>query len=123
MMAHNIGLRQLLMFATYGKDGVCYARDQMRPVVSKLVQRAQASGDLRPDFDASDLKLIAYMLASAAEYAATTKPDVWRRYLTMLIDGLRPARDTVTELPVPPLTSDDLAAAMGAHGQRLAPRR
>jgi AcrR family transcriptional regulator len=123
MMARNIGLRQLLMFATYGRDGVCYARDQMRPVVSKLVQRAQASGDLRPDFDAGDVKLIAYMLASAAEYAATTKPDVWRRYLAMLIDGLRPARDTVTELPVPPLTSDDLAAAMGAHGQRLAPRR
>jgi AcrR family transcriptional regulator len=122
IMAANTGLRQLLMFATYGKDRICYARDQMRPVVGKLVERAQASGDLRPDFDASDVKLIAYMLASAADYA-TTKPEVWRRYLAMLIDGLRPARDTVTELPVPPLTSDDLVAAMGAHGRRLAPRR
>ena len=112
-----------MMFATYGKDRICYARDQMRPVVSKLVERAQASGDLRPDFDASDMKLIAYMLASAAEYAATTRPEVWRRYLTMLIDGLRPARETVTELPVPPLTSDDLVIAMGAHGRRLAHRR
>ena len=73
MMAANIGLRQLLMFATYGKDRICYARDQMRPVVSRLVERAQASGDLRPDFDASDVKLIAYMLASAAEYAATSR--------------------------------------------------
>ena len=121
MMAANIGLRQLLMFATYGKDRVCYARDQMRPVVSKLVERAQASGDLRPDFDATDMKLIAYMLASAAEYAATTRPEVWRRYLTMLIDGLRPARETVTELPVPPLTADDLVVAMGEHGRRLGP--
>ena len=123
MMAANTGLKQLLMFATYGKDRVCYARDQMRPVVSKLVERAQASGDLRPDFDASDVKLIAYMLASAADYAATTKPEVWRRYLTMLVDGLRPARDAVTELPVPPLSSDDLVAAMGEHGRRIAPRR
>jgi AcrR family transcriptional regulator len=123
MMAANTGLRQLLMFATYGKDRVCYARDQMRPVVSKLVERAQASGDLRADFDASDVKLIAYMLASAADYAASTKPEVWRRYLAMLIDGLRPARDTVTELPVPPLTADDLVAAMGAHGRRITPRR
>ena len=72
---------------------------------------------------ASDVKLIAYMLASAADYAATTKPEVWRRYLAMLIDGLRPARDTVTELPVPPLSSDDLVAAMGEHGRRIAPRR
>ena len=123
MMAANIGLRQLMMFATYGKDGVCYARDRMRPVVGKLVERAQASGDLRPDFDATDMKLIAYMLASAAEYAATTRPEVWRRYLTMLIDGLRPARETVTELPVPPLTPDDLVVAMGAHSRRLAHRR
>jgi hypothetical protein len=69
------------------------------------------------------MKLITYMLASAAEYAATTRPDVWRRYLAMLIDGLRPARETVTELPVPPLTVDDLETAMGAHGQRLAHRR
>ena len=123
MMAANIGLRQLMMFATYGKDRICYARDQMRPVVSRVVERAQASGDLRPDFDASDVKLITYMLASAAEYAATTAPEVWRRYLAMLIDGLRPARETVTELPVPPLTPDDLEAAMGEHGRRLAPRR
>ena len=41
----------------------------------------------------------------------------------MLIDGLRPARETVTELPVPPLTADDLVAAMGAHGRGCAPRR
>jgi AcrR family transcriptional regulator len=123
MMAASIGLRQLMMFATYGKDRVCYARDQMRPVVGKLVERAQASGDLRPDFDASDMKLIAYMLASAAEYAATTQPDIWRRYLAMIVDGLRPARETVTELPVPPLTTDDLVAAMGAHGRRLGYRR
>ena len=123
MMAANTGLRQLMMFSTYGKDRICYARDQMRPVVSRLVERAQASGDLRPDFDATDVKLIAYMLGSAAEYAATAQPEIWRRYLAMLIDGLRPARDTVTELPVPPLTADDLESAMVARGRRLAPRR
>jgi AcrR family transcriptional regulator len=123
MMAANIGLRQLMMFATYGKDRICYARDQMRPVVGRLVERAQASGDLRPDFDATDVKLIAYMLGAAAEYAATTRPEIWRRYLAMLIDGLRPARSAVTELPVPPLTSDDLESAMGEHGRRAALRR
>ena len=123
MLSASIGLRQLLMFATYGKDRICYARDQMRPVVGRLVERAQASGDLRPDFDATDMKLIAYMLSSVAEYAATTQPDIWRRYLAMIIDGLRPAREGVTELPVPPLSADDLVAAMGSHGQRLGYRR
>jgi AcrR family transcriptional regulator len=123
LMAGNTGLRQLLMFATYSKDRVCYARDQMRPVVSKLVTRAQASGDLRPDFDATDVKMICFMLASVAEYASASRPDVWRRYLALLIDGLRPARDSTSELPVPAPTADDLETAMRAHGQRLAPRR
>jgi AcrR family transcriptional regulator len=123
LMAGNMGLRQLLMFSTYGKERICYARDQMRPVINKLVERAQASGDVRPDFAGTDLKMIVFMLSSVAEYASASRPDLWRRYLTLLIDGLRPARDTVSELPAPAPTAEDLEAAMCSHGQRLAPRR
>ncbi len=107
-MAGDQGLRQLMMFGTYDRDQVCYARDRMRPVITRLVERAQASGDLRADFQATDVKMIAFMLASIAEYAAAATPEVWRRYLAMLVDGLRPARDGVTELPVPAPTAADL---------------
>jgi AcrR family transcriptional regulator len=123
LMASNMGLRQLLMFSTYGKERISYARNQMAPVVTKLVERAQASGDLRPDFAGTDVKMIVFMLSSVAEYASATRPDVWRRYLALLIDGLRPARDTATELPAAAPTVEDLEAAMCTHGQRLAPRR
>lgn len=122
-MAGDLGLRQLMMFSTYDRDQVCYARDRMRPVVTRLVERAQASGDLRADFQPTDVKMIAYMLSSVAEYAAPVAPEVWRRYLTMLIDGLRPARDGVTELTAPALSAADLGELMTATGQRLAPRR
>jgi AcrR family transcriptional regulator len=122
-MAGDLGLRQLMMFATYDRDQVCYARDRMRPVVTRLVERAQASGDLRQDFQATDVKMIAFMLASIAEYTASVSPEVWRRYLAMLIDGLRPARAGVSELPAPAPTPLELADLMSAHAQRLAPRR
>jgi AcrR family transcriptional regulator len=122
-LAGDLGLRQLMMFATYDRDQVCYARDRMRPVITRLVQRAQASGDLRRDFAATDVKMIAFMLASVAEYAASAAPAVWRRYLAMLIDGLRPARDGVSDLPVPAPTVDELAKLMTAQGQRAAHRR
>jgi len=98
-MTDDTGLRQLMMFGTYDRDKVCYARDRMRPVITKLVERAQASGDLRGDFEATDVKMIAFMLGSLAEYAAAVAPDVWRRYLAMLIDGLRPSRGEVSRLP------------------------
>ena len=111
-MAGDTGLRQLMMFGTYDRDQVCYARDRMRPVLTRLVQRAQASGDLRGDFEATDLKMIAFMLASLAEYTAAVTPDVWRRYLAMLIDGLRPSRREVSPLPVPAPSVSELADLM-----------
>ena len=122
-MAGDLGLRQLMMFATYGKDKVAYAREQMRPAVSKLVERAQAAGALRPDFDATDVPLIAIMLSAAAEYASPVQPDVWRRYLTLLIDSLPPSREGTSELPVPALAPGEIEDCMRAHGQRTSPRR
>jgi AcrR family transcriptional regulator len=114
-MAGDTGLRQLMMFATYDRDQVCYARDRMRPVITRLVQRAQASGDLRGDFEAPDVKMIAFMLASLAEYTAAVTPDVWRRYFAMLIDGLRPSRGEVSTLPAPAPTVRELGDLMHAQ--------
>lgn len=122
-MAGDLGLRQLMMFATYGRDKVAYAREQMRPVVSKLVERAQAEGALRGDFSATDVPLIAYMLASVAEYASPMRPGVWRRYLALIVDGMVPSRDGAPELPVPALTPGEIEESMRAHGQRSSARR
>jgi AcrR family transcriptional regulator len=122
-MAGDNGLRQLMMFGTYDRDQVCYARDRMRPVLTKLIERAQASGDVRRDFTATDVKMITFMLASVAEYATPVAPGVWRRYLTLLVDGLRPARDGVSPLPVPAPTADQLGELLRSHGRRLASRR
>lgn len=121
-LADNLGLRQLMMFGTYDRDQVCYTRDRMYPVLTRLVERAQASGDLRQDFRATDVKIIAFMLASVAEYASPVTPGLWRRYLTMIVDGLRPARDGASELPVPALTPLELADLMRAQSQRPAQR-
>ncbi|HEY0938243.1 MAG TPA: TetR/AcrR family transcriptional regulator [Trebonia sp.] len=121
-MSGDIGLRQLMMFGTYDRDQVCYARDRMAPVITRLVERAQASGDLRGDFRSADVKMIAFMLASIAEYAATVSPEIWRRYLALVIDGLRPSRDGVSALPVSAPTTVELGALLHAHGQRPVPR-
>ncbi len=121
-MAADLGLRQMVTFATYGREQVCYARERMLPVISRLVERAQASGDLRGDLEPTDVKLIMIMLASVAEYAAAVRPDIWRRYLVLLLDGLRPARDAVSRLPVGAPDAADLEGVMRAHGHRSASR-
>ncbi len=122
-LASDLGLRQLMMFATYGRDRVAYAREQMRPVVTKLVERAQEAGTLRPDLSATDVPMIAFMLASAAEYAGQVQPDIWRRYLALIIDALRPSRNGVSELPVPALTPQEMEQSIRAHSHRTSARR
>jgi AcrR family transcriptional regulator len=118
-LSEDLALRQLVMFGTYDKDQVCYVRDRMHPVITRLVERAQASGDLREDFAATDVKMIAFMLASIAEYAASVAPGIWRRYLAMLLDGLRPARPGTSSLPVAAPSALDLGLLLQAHGRRL----
>jgi hypothetical protein len=110
------------MFATYGRDQVAYAQEWMRPVVGKLIERAQATGKLRADFSPTDVPMIAFMLASGAEYACPAQRALWERYLTLIIDGLRPARDDVSPFPVPALSPQEMEQAMRAHAQR-SPRR
>jgi AcrR family transcriptional regulator len=111
-LARDRGLRQLFMFATYGRDHVDLARSRMQPVVTKVIERAQRDGKLRADLGPTDLPLIQFMLGSVAEYAGTARPELWRRYLALLIDGLRPSREGTSPLPEGPPSPEEVAASM-----------
>lgn len=115
MLSTDKGLRQILMFAPYGHKRVGYARSRMRPAVGKLVERAQAAGQVRPDLGATDIPVLEFMLSATAEYARDVRPDLWRRYLALILDALRPSRTGFTELPVPELSVDELAVAMRSN--------
>jgi AcrR family transcriptional regulator len=117
-MAGDTGLRQMLLFATYGRDRVAYARERMRPVVGRLIARAQAAGTVRDDLRTTDVPMLACMLATVAEYAGPVQPDVWRRYLALFIDGLRPSRDHASALPLPALTPQEMEQVLRAHAAR-----
>jgi AcrR family transcriptional regulator len=117
-LADDVGLRELLMFATYAQDRVSYARNSFAPIVRAIVERAQASGQARADLSSTDIPFIALMLSGAAEYARQSRPEVWRRYLTLLIDGMCASRGGVTPLPVPALVPDEIENVMRQHAPR-----
>jgi AcrR family transcriptional regulator len=100
LLSTDRGLREILMFASYGKDRVDRGRARMQPAVTALVERAQREGKLRADLAPTDFPFIELMLSAAAEYAADVKPGIWLRYFTLMVDGMRPARDSVTPFPV-----------------------
>ena len=121
ILVSNRGLRQILMFAAEGHDrGIC-ARDRMRPAIESLIERAQADGQVRADLRPTDVPMIEFMVAAAAEYAWQVRPTVWRRYLALILDALRPASASGRPLPEPELSPDEMAEVM--HSNPLSRRR
>ncbi|HEV2257674.1 MAG TPA: helix-turn-helix domain-containing protein [Streptosporangiaceae bacterium] len=112
MLAGDSGLRQLLRYATYGGDRIWYARQRNAPRVTRLVERVQAAGQLRSDLRPTDIPFILFILTEAAQFARGVSPEIWRRYLTLVLDGLRPEREGVTPLPVPALRPDEMEMIM-----------
>jgi AcrR family transcriptional regulator len=115
MLAGDLGLRQMMMLAGYGHDHAAYARQRNAPLVARLVERAQAAGQLRPDLGATDIPILVFLLTEAAQLSRPVSPELWRRYLTLVTDGMRPRRDGVTPLPVSPLLPEEMEKAMREH--------
>lgn len=116
MLTGDRGLRQLLMYAAaQGHDRAGYARNRMRPAVNCLLKRAQAEGRVRADLAATDIPLIEFMLAAAAEYTQSVRPGIWRRYLGLILDSLCPARAGASVLPEPELSLSEMAEVLNSN--------
>jgi AcrR family transcriptional regulator len=89
MHGDDRALKELVFSTAHGQDRVARARARIAPVVTRLVERAQASGQLRADVAVTDVPMIQLMLTAVIEYAGEQSPDLWRRYLAVVLDGLR----------------------------------
>ncbi len=69
--------------------GVMEVRRELQAAGGELMRRAQAAGRMREDLTAEDLPVIMCSLGAAMQ-RSDGNPERWRRYVTLLIDGLRP---------------------------------
>lgn len=118
VLSSDRGLLEIMMYATYGQDRVSRARARMQPLVTRVVERAQREGKLRADFRPTDVPFIEFMLSTAAENAGGVRPEIWRRYLALIVDGMRPCRADVSPLPEDALTPEEMMAGMRSVSQR-----
>jgi hypothetical protein len=93
---------------------VARARARIGPVVDDLVARAKAEGELRSDVEGPDLGLVQFMLGALADSTRDVEPELWRRFLTIVLDGLRTRRDAPSPLRPGPLDEEQLDRAMAA---------
>jgi AcrR family transcriptional regulator len=120
-LATDRGLQEIMMYATHGQDRTGRARAKMQPLVTSLVRRAQQDGHLRADLRPTDMLFIEFMISAAARYAEPVKPEIWRRYLALITDALRPERADITPLPEPALRPHEMAVVMRSIPQRPDP--
>ncbi len=114
MQQADRGLKELLFgecYASAGPAGSARFAAMMNTLIStfsQIVDRAKAAGQLRPDVSTTDLALIQFMLHSVGTFAAAVEPQLWRRQLAIVLDGLRAEREGVTPLPLVPLSNEQL---------------
>jgi AcrR family transcriptional regulator len=108
LQAADRGLKEVLLSTGEGRDRFKAIREQMRPLVSEMIDRAKADGYLRGDFAAQDMPLLQIMLGAVVDVSREMRPDLWRRCLGLMLDGMRADGVPRTPLAVPPVDWQDL---------------
>lgn len=80
--------------------------------VSDLTTRAVSAGVLRADFIPTDLGVLLVMLRPVINMSLEVRNDLWRRYLAIMLDGMR-AHEHQSQL-ARPLPYHDFERAMNA---------
>jgi AcrR family transcriptional regulator len=104
--AANRGLKDMLATSEHGRERAQAMRARIRPVLARLIERAQSQGALRHDFTAEDLPVVFWTTGRVIETTGGVAPNHWRRFLALVLDGMR--ADAATPLPAPPLTRTQL---------------
>lgn len=116
LAAQNVGLRQLITGSRHGAGKVERTRERLAPLAVQIIERARSAGAIRPDAAPQDVPITAVMLNPLIDAGRRDAPDLWRRHLALLLDGLRAEGQPRDPLPptVAPEVIDRVVA--GSHG-------
>jgi AcrR family transcriptional regulator len=74
------------------QNGPNVEKAEFRAIVTRIIDRAIAAGALRADLTVADFPLIACGVLSTMYYKPGGDEEGWRRYLDLVLDGLRAQR-------------------------------
>jgi AcrR family transcriptional regulator len=119
----NRAIKELMFSASGSREWVDRVRARVRPKVGAMVKAAKEQGKLREDLHVLDVPMLELMLAGAIDFTRDAKPEIWRRMLGIVIDGLRADRRGPTPLGVKPMGPKELDQAMEREGRSAARAR
>jgi AcrR family transcriptional regulator len=114
----DVALGDLIFDSSQGLARVCRVRARLFPLGEQLVRRAHEAGQLRPDVVASDLPMVLVMMNGLMDGGRDVAPELWRRFLPIVLQGLRANAASLVPLPQPPLTPAEVEVVMSAAKRR-----
>jgi AcrR family transcriptional regulator len=91
--------------------GRAAVRERMLPIVGQAFARAQADGHLRPEASPTDFPMVLRMIAAIADFTREVRPDLWRRYVAIFLDGMRAEGAPRIPLAEPPMDPGEIDEA------------
>jgi AcrR family transcriptional regulator len=120
VQAFDRGLREVMLGTGGGPQRQAQVRERVASAVDLLIARAKEQGMLRGDIVGVDIPMIQLMVATVTDH--TGPPDLWRRYLRLLLDGMRSHPGT-SRLPGIMADEGDLMGAVSDTSVRQAQGR
>jgi AcrR family transcriptional regulator len=96
----------------FGREGIRELTDVLVGKMGELLTQAQTAGQVRSDLRALDLPVLLMAVAKSGLMLETTVPGAWKRYLAIILDGLRP--EAARPLPRRPLSRREFEGAKRA---------
>lgn len=97
-------------------------RERLMPPTRLIVDRAQASGRMRPEFSSTDFGILLWLGDALYRHAGHVDPHLWRRYVEALLDGLLSTGELRRPLTVPALDFERMDVVIG-HAEHPPSRR
>jgi AcrR family transcriptional regulator len=101
--AQNPELRDVLSRGRLPCAGPERTRGTEIPILTGVIERAQATGRLRPDVNVGDVPMLLSMLGAVSDNVNPSGAELRHRYMGLMLDGLVSARAAWTPLGNPPI--------------------
>ncbi|MHA6765562.1 TetR/AcrR family transcriptional regulator [Streptacidiphilus sp. PAMC 29251] len=110
LQSFDRGLREVMLGTGNGPKRQSRVQERVKPAADALLARAKEQGMLREDAMPWDFPMIQLMVAAVTDQ--TGHPELWRRYLHLILDGLRAHPAVADTLPMSDLAEEELLAAL-----------
>jgi AcrR family transcriptional regulator len=115
LQSKDRGLKEIVLGGARGAERAVSARALIAPLAAEVLQRAKNAGAVRGDVELTDLPLIQLAIGTIADSSRDIAPDVWRRMMMLVFDGLR-AECARSALVAPALDQEQADAVMASYG-------